>query len=107
MDRSSQHGVTVQDRWYTPRWLVGGRLTVTDRRLAFLPAAYNLWIGAQPLDVALADISGVALQIAAGLSDRRAAALPAVAVKHSGGTTLFAVTRSQELMQALPQRSGS
>jgi hypothetical protein len=83
------------------QWLVGGRLSVTDRRLVFLPARYNRWFGGQSLTVALADIAGVRLEIAAGLSDRRAAALPAVAVTHSGGTTLIAVTRSQELMRAL------
>jgi hypothetical protein len=82
---------------------VGGRLTVTDRRLVFLPARFNP--GGRALEVLLADITGVRLEISAGLLAVQPA-LPAVAVEHPGGEALFAVTRTRELMQLLSQARG-
>ncbi|MDQ1662389.1 MAG: hypothetical protein QOJ68_2369 [Blastococcus sp.] len=84
---------------------VGGWLTVTDRRVVFLPARLDAWLGARTIDVALADITGVRIQISAGLLAVEPA-LPAVVIEHSGGEALFAVRRTRELMAALRPTSG-
>jgi hypothetical protein len=82
---------------------VGGRLTVTDRRLIFLPARFNP--GGRALELLRSEIAGVRLEVSAGLLAIQPA-LPAVAVEHPGGEALFAVTRTRELMQALSQTGG-
>jgi len=84
---------------------IGGRVTVTDRRLLFTPNRVDGLTGGQPVAVERSSISRVSVEGRGRAAARKhgfvALVRRLVSIEHPAGTNLLLVNRPQALVSAL------